>query len=148
MLDVCISQSQAAFVPSHQTIDNLIVAHEYIRWLNHRRKGNDAYIALKIDMPKTYDLVEWNILYAIISKMGFCPLWIKWIQGCLKSRIKWIHGCLKSMSFFFNVNGEKYGYVCPSSGIRQVYPLISFFFVLKAFQAYLGKQWQVKESLE
>lgn len=103
----CISQSQATFVPNRQILDNVIVAHEYIHWLNSKRKGNESFMALKLDMSKVYDRVEWNFLYAMFKKMSFGPLWIRWI-----------HGCLSSVSYSFNVNGDKLGYVCPSKGFR------------------------------
>lgn len=120
-LSACISYSQAAFVPGRQILDNLIITHEYIHWLNHKRHGRDVYMALKIDMSKAYDRVEWNFLFAIMAKMGFCPIWIRWI-----------YGCLKSMPFSFNVNGGKYGYICPSRGIRQRDPPSPYLFLFYA----------------
>lgn len=115
---MCISKSQATFVSGHQITDNLIIAHEYIHWLNHRRKGKDAYMALKIDISKAYDRVKSNFLLEVMNKMVFCPLWLKWIRGCLSS-----------LSFSFNVNRGKFGYVCPSRGIRQGDLLSPYFFL-------------------
>ncbi|XP_071916173.1 uncharacterized protein [Coffea arabica] len=90
--------SQAAFVQNRQILDNVIVAHEYMHWLKSKREGNEGYMAIKLDLSKAYDRVEWNFLYAILCKMGFAPLWIRWM-----------HGCLSSVSYSFNVNGVKRG---------------------------------------
>lgn len=53
--------------------------------------------------------------------MRFCPLWIKWICGCFTS-----------ISNSSNVNCEKFGYVCPSRGIRQEAPLSPYLFLFCA----------------
>lgn len=53
--------------------------------------------------------------------MGFCPL-------C----IKWIHGCLSSVSYFFNINAVQSGYICLSRAIKQGHPSFSYLFVFCA----------------
>lgn len=60
-------------------------------------------------------------MYVVLSKMGFCPL-------C----IKWIHGCLSSVSYFFNINAVQSGYICLSRAIRQGHPPFSYLFVFCA----------------
>ncbi|XP_071939813.1 uncharacterized protein [Coffea arabica] len=59
VLNCCISQNQSAFVPGRQIIDNVVIAHEFIHCLNNRRFGTNAFMALKLDMSKAYDRVEW-----------------------------------------------------------------------------------------
>lgn len=89
-LSVCISPSQSAFILGRQIIDNTFIAHEYVHFLNNKRVGKDGYLAIKLDMSKAYDRVEWNFLKNIMIKMGFCELWIAWIFNChLFSQYKW-----------------------------------------------------------
>ena len=47
VLGCCISPSQFAFVPSRQILDNVLIAYEYIHFLNHKRSGRDGYMAVK-----------------------------------------------------------------------------------------------------
>ena len=54
----CISSNQSAFIPGRQIIDNIVIAHESIHCLNHRRTGSNEFMTLKLDMAKTYDRVE------------------------------------------------------------------------------------------
>jgi hypothetical protein len=38
----------------------------------NKRNGNEGFAAVKTDMIKAYDRVEWRFLEAMIIKMGFC----------------------------------------------------------------------------
>ncbi|XP_027156752.1 uncharacterized protein LOC113757854 [Coffea eugenioides] len=62
---------------------------------NRLKQGKDGYMAIKLDMAKAYDRVEWHFLLAMMEQMGFCSIWINWI-----------HSCLKTVSYSFNCNGE------------------------------------------
>ena len=57
-----IAPSQSAFVPGCLITDNVLVAYETLHAMHCRRKGNKGSLALKLDISKAYDRVEWDFL--------------------------------------------------------------------------------------
>lgn len=45
--------------------------------------GNDDFMAIKLDMRKTYDRVEWSYLEVVMRKMGFNKQWINLMMSHL-----------------------------------------------------------------
>lgn len=78
-----ISQQQSAFVPGCLISDNIIVAYEALHMMNTRMRGKKGYMAIKVDMSKAYDRVEWEFLERIMWKMGFDELWIARVMTCV-----------------------------------------------------------------
>ncbi|GAU39678.1 hypothetical protein TSUD_320910 [Trifolium subterraneum] len=62
VLDKCISEEQYAFVEGRSIIDNALIAIKIIHTLKRKTKGVKGELALKIDISKTYDRVEWSFL--------------------------------------------------------------------------------------
>ena len=63
-----INESQSAFVAGRQITDNVLVVFETMHCINGKRKGKEALMALKalkFDMSKAYDRVEWRYLEVI-----------------------------------------------------------------------------------
>lgn len=116
-----MSVYQSAFVPDRQILDNVIVAHEAIHHLNKKKSGKDGFLAIKLDMSKTYDRVEWIFLLKVVQHMGICPKWINRILTCLST-----------VRYSFNLNGENKGLIRPTRGIRQGGLLSPYFFLICA----------------
>lgn len=56
--DTIISLLQTAFAPGHNIKENTIIAHELFHYLK-RKTRKKGLMVIKLDMEKTFDLVEW-----------------------------------------------------------------------------------------
>ena len=57
-LDKLISPNQAAFVPGRKGLDNIVIAQELLHSLD-TKKGKVGFMAVKVDLAKAYDRLEW-----------------------------------------------------------------------------------------
>ena len=71
VLDVVIDELQSAFVLGRLITDNVLVAFETMHCIDQRKKGKKALMAIKLDISKAYDKVEWVYLETMMRKMGF-----------------------------------------------------------------------------
>ena len=93
--------------------------------------GKEGLMALKLDMSKTYDRVEWIFLEKNILKMGFQNTWVRMIMECITT-----------VSYSILVNGEPKCLIKPFQGLPQgdSLSLFSFFFVPRVFMLSLPKR--------
>jgi hypothetical protein len=80
-----IGEEQSAFVPIRLITDNVLSAYESVHAMRRKKKGKNNFCAIKLDMMKAYDRVEWHYLEAIMLKLGFSDASVRLILKCVSS---------------------------------------------------------------
>ena len=102
MLPGLISETQSAFVAGRQISDNVMIAQEMFHALRTKPSGRNKRMAIKTDMSKAYDRMEWSFIEAVLRKMGFSEIWTSWVMRCITS-----------VKYKVLMNGEPRGNITP-----------------------------------
>lgn len=98
-----------------------LIAYEVLHSLKRKRGGKIGSFALKLNMSKAYDKIEWLFLEDMMISLGFCS---KWVELLLR--------CVKSVSYSVVLNGTKGEEFKPTRGLRQGDLLSTYLLIIYA----------------
>ena len=92
--------------------DNMLVAFETLHYMRNHNKGKLGFMALKLDMTKAYDRVEWSYMEKVLIKMGFQNRLVHLMMACITTAL-----------YSVLINGQPHRHITPTRGLGQGNPL-------------------------
>ncbi|KAL0439731.1 UNVERIFIED_CONTAM: hypothetical protein Slati_2456100 [Sesamum latifolium] len=109
-MDKIISPPQNAFVLGRRISNNILLGQELFHGYKHQNLPPQC--ALKVDLRKAYDTLEWDFILAMLRVFGFPDKLIMWIEECISTT-----------SFSVSLNGDLHGFFPGARGLRQGDPM-------------------------
>lgn len=105
ILQDIISENQSAFVPGRAIADNVLITHEVLHYLKNSEAEKHCAMAVKTDISKAYDHLEWSFIGKVLERLGFESIWVNWVLQCIST-----------VSYAFLIDNEVVGQVIPQRG--------------------------------
>ena len=84
IIDELITPHQNAIIKGRLITDNIVLTHELLHTIKRKKKkGRVRFAALKLDLSKAYDKLNWNFVEATLQKLGFSQQWIQLVMQCV-----------------------------------------------------------------
>lgn len=85
MLGELVNINQSAFIPGRNISDNIMITQELVK--GYSRKKGIPRCAMKIDLQKAYDTINWRFIEEILVQYGFPTTMVKWIMTCIANSV-------------------------------------------------------------
>lgn len=116
MIGSLVDTIKSAFIYGRSIADNIIAAEELI--FDIQKRNLKCHI-FKVDLSKTFDMIDWGFLFDVLTDSGFGAKWISWIWSIL-------HTSKANIL----INGSSSGYVLYQRWLQQSDPFSTPLFVL------------------
>ncbi|XP_062075417.1 uncharacterized protein LOC133779474 [Humulus lupulus] len=100
-----IQPNQQAFVKGRSIAHNIMIFQDLIK--NYGRATTSSRCAIKIDLRKAYDMVDWVFLENLLKALKFPMKFIGWVMACVRNT-----------SYFLLMNGRIQGKFKGGKGLR------------------------------
>lgn len=101
-----VSQEQRAFIHGRNIKDCICLTSEAINLMQAKTFGGN--LAMKVDIAKAFDTLEWGFLLKVLKPFGFNSTFCDWMKVILESAY-----------ISISINGKQRGYFKCKRGVRQ-----------------------------
>lgn len=85
LLSWIISKNQSTFLSGRAIFNDVLITHvHYLKTLDAEKR---CFMAVKTDMRKVYDRLEWDFINCVLLRLGFHQKWLALVMHCVPTVI-------------------------------------------------------------